>query len=81
MAMRGSAVDVVRVETADDAVPEGARLGDGVWEVPLAGRSPEELLAALVTAGVRVRSFQRVEATLEDIFLSVVHGEPELPKS
>ncbi|MBI4410356.1 MAG: DUF4162 domain-containing protein, partial [Gemmatimonadetes bacterium] len=37
-----------------------------------AGADPQELLRALVAAGVRLRRFERVEPSLEQIFLERV---------
>jgi ABC-2 type transport system ATP-binding protein len=58
-----------RLAMADGAVQEA----DGVWRVRLAdGSEPSDLLAALVSAGVRVERFEPTLAPMEDIFLRVV---------
>jgi ABC-2 type transport system ATP-binding protein len=56
------------------SMPDGAvQESDGVWRVRLADHSePSELLAALVSAGVRVERFEPTLAPMEDIFLRVV---------
>jgi len=74
---------VARVESADDlSAREGVRkLDDGNWEIALRDQAPESVLARLIEDGVAVRAFEPVDATLEDIFLDVVHGEPEFPRT
>ena len=61
------------------SVPQAAavvREGDGAWRVTLAnGTEPAGLLAALLSAGAVVDSFQPMLAPMEDIFLRVVREE------
>ena len=52
--------------------------GDGLSEaiVDLGGGEPEDLVAALVEAGLGVRRLEVHHTDLEDIFLELVSGEP-----
>lgn len=80
-------MDRARVECAEDlsARPFAAaldlrRTGPRTWDCALHGEPPAALLARLLADGVAVEAFQRVEPSLEDVFLEVVGGEPELPR-
>jgi len=60
-----------QVSTADSVVQES----DTVWRVRLSdGGEPSDLLAAFVSAGVRIDRFEPTLAPMEDIFLRVVRG-------
>jgi ABC-2 type transport system ATP-binding protein len=70
----------VVVETADSAMAKGvlADLGladideqSGVASAVLGSRPPEQVVAALVAAGVRVRGFAVAKPNLEDIFVQL----------
>jgi ABC-2 type transport system ATP-binding protein len=70
----------VRVETLDSVAAKGvlADLGlaeiteqDGCASAVLADRAPEQVVAALVAAGVGVRSFTVAKPDLEDIFVQL----------
>jgi len=49
----------------------------GALRLELGDRAPDELLAALIGAGARVESFERVVASVEEIFLGAVREERE----
>ena len=60
-----------QVSMADSVVQES----DTVWRVRLSdGGEPSDLLAAFVSAGVRIDRFEPTLAPMEDIFLRVVRG-------
>jgi ABC-2 type transport system ATP-binding protein len=60
-----------QVSMADSVVQES----DTVWRVRLSdGGEPSDLLAAYVSAGVRIDRFEPTLAPMEDIFLRVVRG-------
>jgi ABC-2 type transport system ATP-binding protein len=60
-----------QVSMADAVVQES----DTVWRVRLSdGGEPSDLLAAFVSAGVRIDRFEPTLAPMEDIFLRVVRG-------
>jgi ABC-2 type transport system ATP-binding protein len=60
-----------QVSMADSVVQES----DTVWRVRLSdGGEPSDLLAAFVSAGVRIDRFEPTLAPMEDIFLRVVQG-------
>lgn len=73
----------VRVEIAGEppAVPEVAsatRDGEATWRLRLRdGTAPHEALRALIAAGARVDSFERILAPMEEIFIRVVQETAE----
>lgn len=70
----------VRVRVAGDlpslpGVEKKESEGDSTWRLLLGeGTEPDAVLAALVRAGARVDRFERVLASMEDIFVQVVRG-------
>lgn len=73
----GCAEDLASRPALADLAPR--RRGRTEWEVALGGADPAAVLRRLVESGVAVAWFAPVQATLEDVFLDVVQGEPELP--
>jgi ABC-2 type transport system ATP-binding protein len=70
----------VRVETADSAAAKGVLADLGLAEITedtasasavLGDRPPEQVVAALVAAGVGVRGFTVAKPNLEDIFMAL----------
>ncbi len=80
--VRGSAQELSSTLASLPAVSDLKieREGDGftLAQVVLDGDAREELAARLIQAGMGLRRLERVEVELENIFLSLTSGEPEV---
>ena len=74
---RRYAPNAVRFETPDSVdgvagITNLRREGDGYYAELMAGATPDRVLRALVTGGIRVNRFERVLASLDDVFIQAV---------
>ena len=73
----GDSAALVEVELAKTAQVSDLRLESGTGSFQFGGSDDElaQLLADLVAAGVRVKSFNEVHQTVEDLYMKISHHE------
>jgi ABC-2 type transport system ATP-binding protein len=65
------AAEVLRTQTK----AKNVELRDGLIVVSVDGTAPEDIPAAIIASGLRLRTFRREEVTLEEAFLKLTKGD------